>query len=137
MDKVVSGYTVGQRYRMTWAGGTRDGVVVGETYADGLPTGARFVCVEWEDGTRDGVDTRDDLPTLTVCDCCLSLLANGDESSCRDYYGHTHPSGTFPANTVPGDDSDTETRFRAWVCDGCGEDGGVYAHTVYVIEVSA
>jgi hypothetical protein len=43
---------------MTWAGGTRSGVVVGDEYPDSLPTGARFVPVMWADGSRDNVDTR-------------------------------------------------------------------------------
>ena len=25
-----------------------------------------------------------------VCDCCALLVENGDDSSCRDYYNHTH-----------------------------------------------
>jgi hypothetical protein len=51
-------FPIGARVRMTWTGGTRDGIVVGEEYADALPTGARFVPVQWDDGSRDNVDTR-------------------------------------------------------------------------------
>ena len=25
-----------------------------------------------------------------ACDCCLLWVANNDDSSCRDYYGHKH-----------------------------------------------
>ena len=27
---------------------------------------------------------------LSLCDCCALVVANDDESGCRDYYGHTH-----------------------------------------------
>lgn len=37
-----------------------------------------------------------------VCECCALMIANNDDSACRDYYGHTHPgpSGSW----VLGDD---------------------------------
>jgi hypothetical protein len=27
---------------------------------------------------------------IAVCECCALVIANGDDSGCRDYYGHTH-----------------------------------------------
>lgn len=37
------------------------------------------------------------MPVTTVfeghaCQCCAGVIANGDESGCRHYYGHTHRS---------------------------------------------
>ena len=28
---------------------------------------------------------------MLVCECCALLIANGDDSGCRDHYGHDHP----------------------------------------------
>lgn len=47
-----------QLVRMTWAGGTRLGRLVGDIKSDALKTGAAFAPVEWADGTTDNVDTR-------------------------------------------------------------------------------
>src|SRR5690349_13861868 len=30
----------------------------------------------------------------TCCICCTLMIANNDESACRDYYEHDHPSVT-------------------------------------------
>ena len=36
-----------------------------------------------------------------VCECCALVIANGDNPSCRDYYGHTHgdPIGLWVLGT--------------------------------------
>jgi hypothetical protein len=75
MTEVESTYAIGSPVRMTWAGGTRDGVVVGVEYPDSLPTGARFIPVEWSDGSRDSVDTRVLTATAGEPECvCFSGL---------------------------------------------------------------
>jgi len=28
----------------------------------------------------------------SCCACCASMIANNDDSGCRDFYGHDHPS---------------------------------------------
>ncbi|WP_424863084.1 hypothetical protein [Streptomyces sp. MMS24-I29] len=38
--------------------------------------------------------------TVTLCACRAIMLANNDESGCRDYHGHTHKSVDVPADTV-------------------------------------
>ena len=37
-----------------------------------------------------------------VCECCALVIANGDSSACRDYYGHTHgdPVGIWALGDV-------------------------------------
>jgi len=42
------------------------------------------------------------MPVTTVfeghaCQCCAGVIANGDESGCRHYYGHTHRSAQLGA----------------------------------------
>lgn len=32
----------------------------------------------------------------SACECCRLVIANGDDSGCRDYYGHTHTAPTLP-----------------------------------------
>lgn len=57
---------------------------------------------------------------LSLCDCCALLVANADESSCRDYYGHTHKSAELPAGTViAGEEVES---YRGFHCDGCDQD---------------
>lgn len=36
----------------------------------------------------------------SACACCALVIANGDDSGCRDYYGHTHESAHLPARVV-------------------------------------
>lgn len=33
------------------------------------------------------------------CECCLLMIVNGDESGCRDYYGHTHRPASLSEET--------------------------------------
>lgn len=65
------------------------------------------------------------IDTLTLCDCCAQMLANDDDSSCRDYYGHTHDSLSVPADTVLTDE--WEISSTPWACDGCGERQGSFS----------
>ena len=54
-----------------------------------------------------------------VCECCAMMVANGDESSCRDYYGHTHPTcdkNIARANIEPA----YEVGYFDVNCNGCG-----------------
>lgn len=53
-----------------------------------------------------------------LCTCCALWIANRDESSCRDYHGHTHPRpndniGVVDTSSEPDHGPDT------WNCDGC------------------
>lgn len=66
---------------------------------------------------------------LALCECCALLLANGDDSSCRDYYGHDHKSGFFPADTVLTDETDQPS--RAWVCGTCCTRQGAYSYRLW------
>lgn len=63
---------------------------------------------------------------LSLCDCCALMVANGDESGCRDFYGHTHQATELPIGTVMAGDS-LETA-RGFTCDGCQEDQGPLAN---------
>lgn len=62
--------------------------------------------------------------TIQVCDCCLILVANGDESGCRDYYSHTHKpfdvSGMWAVSDTQGPEG------YEWDCAGCGETQNPY-----------
>lgn len=55
--------------------------------------------------------------THQVCECCALMIASGDESSCRDYWGHAHRSCELPHDVLNGDE-DYDT-VGEWVCDGC------------------
>ena len=35
-----------------------------------------------------------------ACDCCLLWVANNDDSSCRDYYGHKHRHAKVSKRTM-------------------------------------
>ena len=52
-----------------------------------------------------------------ICECC-ALWLNGDHSSCRDYYNHTHP-GCDPSIIRLTDEMFTVGYFHT-NCDGCG-----------------
>ena len=74
----------------------------------------------------------DDAHVIDLCVCCAFMLVNGDESSCRDYYGHDHVSVTRHSErlTVVGDAVEC-ARPWSWTCYGCGEDQGAYATLFY------
>ena len=67
-----------------------------------------------------------------VCECCELWIENGDDSSCRDYHNHTHP--TCDKNIVRTDIEHTyEVGYFDVNCNGCGSlirNGGIlYAAT--------
>ena len=54
-----------------------------------------------------------------VCECCMMVCANGDESSCRDYYEHTHQTCSNRVQVVDVDTVITVGHI-GFDCDGCG-----------------
>ena len=54
---------------------------------------------------------------VLVCECC-ALWLNGDHSSCRDYFNHTHPN-CDPAIIHLTDEMFTVGYFHT-NCNGCG-----------------
>ena len=70
----------------------------------------------------------------TVCECCLLVIANGDDSGCRDYYGHDHATCSLPGAVVG--DAEGYDRWQPWTCEGCGTDllPGATAYGVDVLE---
>lgn len=81
----------------------------------------------WHDGPKVGValDDRGRIAIVweerNVCDCCALMIANGDDSSCRDYYGHDHPTCNLPWAVIDGDPEEVWSCY-VWTCDGCGSD---------------
>lgn len=67
--------------------------------------------------------------TLTLCECCALLIANGDESGCRDHHGHAHQSAIVPAHTVLTGESDQPC--HGFTCDGCREPQALYAYRLW------
>lgn len=89
-----------------------------------------------------------------ACECCTLMIANGDDSGCRDYYGHTHrtaslneravrqltevygePAFPWDAWTVVSgpeglDDDGTDMVMG---CDFCEQDGYMEAHRIVII----
>lgn len=62
-----------------------------------------------------------------LCECCASVIANGDESGCRDFHGHTHPSGAVTLGWVHvGDERARE--YGEDECAGCGQELGDTVH---------
>ena len=63
--------------------------------------------------------------TGLVCECCMLVIANGDDSSCRDYHGHEHEEcelgleANESAHIGVTDGSPEVLMFR---CVGCGND---------------
>lgn len=69
------------------------------------------------------------------CECCALMITNGDESGCRDFYGHTH-SAPMPEKIAEGHAVITseETTEAVGSCDLCGTGNGYYmAHTFAII----
>lgn len=60
---------------------------------------------------------------MEICECCLFLLVNGDESGCRDYYNHFHAPGDFsgPGTAVVEDSEGVEIAAH-WTCGACHTD---------------
>ena len=53
-----------------------------------------------------------------VCECCALWIENGDDSSCRDYYSHTHPD-CDPAIAYLTDETCIVGYFHT-NCNSCG-----------------
>ena len=56
-----------------------------------------------------------------MCECCALMVANDDESGCRDYYGHTHQKCTLPLGTYVSSEDESEY-WGYWTCEGCGQE---------------
>ena len=87
-----------------------------------------------------------------ACECCLCMVSNGDESGCRDYWGHTHRSASLDARTERQLDetypqfADSGIPWSAWLCvdssalgdyadgwcDLCGEQSGELGSVIIV-----
>lgn len=66
-----------------------------------------------------------------VCDCCALMIANGDESGCRDYYDHGHRTCTLPGPAaIAGDEYTSRGGF---LCDGCDAWQGAMANVWPVV----
>jgi len=71
----------------------------------------------------------------TCCACCASMIANNDESGCRDFHGHTHPS---PYDQDHGGHlviTSTEDEVIVGPCSLCGqgESGYMEGHSFAVL----
>ena len=54
-----------------------------------------------------------------LCECCALMVNNGDDSSCRDFHGHTHP--TCDKSVIYANTEDTfEVGYFHANCNGCG-----------------
>jgi len=73
--------------------------------------------------------------TLSLCECCALVIANGDDSGCRDYYGHTHAAPTVPAHTILTGESGQPS--RDFTCGGCGERQDAYAYRLWAVVLEA
>ena len=60
-----------------------------------------------------------DVCHVWVCECCALVINNGDESSCRDYHGHTHPTCDKSVTYTNTEDTFTVGYFHT-NCNGCG-----------------
>ena len=70
-----------------------------------------------------------------VCECCANLIANGDDSACRDYHEHDHDetnlglerneNAVLECSDPAGDECDDERHdhngIRYFDCAGCGQ----------------
>ena len=65
---------------------------------------------------------------IWVCECCVVAVENGDDSGCRDHYGHGHDAPRVPTGLVLGDE--TRETTTSTTCDGCGQALGAFA-TLY------
>ncbi len=74
-----------------------------------------------DNGQDDGQDdyTNADVCHVWVCECCALMVNNGDESSCRDFHGHTHPTCDKSVTYANTEDTFTVGYFHA-NCNGCG-----------------
>lgn len=68
--------------------------------------------------------TATEMMTVYVCQCCALLIANGDDTECRDYYDHEHAPCELDAAALTGASTEAATATR---CDGCGQNCGAFA----------
>ena len=61
-----------------------------------------------------------DVCHVWVCECCALMVNNGDESSCRDFHGHTHATCDKSVTCANTEDTFEVGYFHA-NCNGCGE----------------
>lgn len=58
--------------------------------------------------------------TIYVCECCVQQFENGDTSSCRYYWKHTHNDGILPIHYVITDNTIQVGHFSMY-CQTCGQ----------------
>ena len=69
---------------------------------------------------QDHYQNRSNEANVWVCECCALVINNGDDSGCRDFHGHTHP--TCDKSVIYADMEDTfEVGYFHANCNGCGE----------------
>ena len=69
---------------------------------------------------HDHYQNRSNEAELLVCECCALVINNGDDSGCRDFHGHTHP--TCDKSVIYADmESTFEVGYFYANCNGCGE----------------
>ena len=64
---------------------------------------------------------------MHVCTCCALMIANDDDSGCKDFHEHQHEHQHDPASlidglvslVIPEDGADLPVRY--FDCDGCGD----------------
>ena len=68
---------------------------------------------------QDHYQNRSNEVNVWLCECCTLMVNNGDDSSCRDFHGHTHP--TCDKSVIYADTEDTfEVGYFHANCNGCG-----------------
>ena len=67
----------------------------------------------------DHYQNRSNEANVWVCECCALMVNNGDESSCRDFHGHTHPTCDKSVTYANTEVTFTVGYFHA-NCNGCG-----------------
>ena len=68
---------------------------------------------------QDHYQNRSNEANVWVCECCALMVNNGDESSCRDFHGHTHPTCDKSVAYANTEVTFTVGYFHA-NCNGCG-----------------
>ena len=101
-------------------------------WADALAYMQRLTECHADCSCRDHYQNHSNEAEVWVCGCCARMVNTGDESGCRDFHGHTHP--TCDKNIVRADIEHTfEVGYFHTNCDGCGEivrtGGTLYAAT--------
>ena len=69
---------------------------------------------------RDSDQNRSNEVYVWLCECCALMVNNGDDSSCRDFHGHTHPT-CDKSVTCADMESTFEVGYFYANCNGCGE----------------